>query len=102
MSVIRVWKFAFTLIFLPGLSSIGSEVRAQAFRSPLPTDCSAYIAATKTVNGKTIGPNKCEILREKQVKNVHGVPCHRIEIAVGGCLEGFTVKTGPARHPELM
>jgi len=102
MAVSRVWEFAFILILLPGFSSIGREVRAQAFSSPLPTDCSAYIAATKTVNGKTIGPNKCEILREKQVKNVHGVPYRRIEMAVGGCLEGFTVKTGPVRHPELM
>ena len=102
MAVSRVWEFAFILILLPGFSSIGREVRAQAFSSPLPTDCSAYIAATKTVNGKTIGPNKCEILREKQVKNFHGVPYRRIEMAVGGCLEGFTVKTGPVRHPELM
>ena len=102
MSLIPVRQFAFLLILLSGLSSISREVRAQAINFPPATDCSSYIAETKTVNGRTIGPNKCEIWREWQVENVHGVPYRRIEMAVGGCVEGFTAKTGPARHPELM
>jgi hypothetical protein len=65
-------------------------------------DCSAAIGGTRTVNGRTIGPNKCEILQESQVKNAAGAPFRRLDIAVSGCIEGYTPKVGPPRHPEIM
>ncbi len=61
-------------------------------------DCSSSIGPMKTVNGQAVGPKKCMILSDESIKNVSGIPYHRIEIGVTGTIEGYTPTDPNSRY----
>ncbi len=75
------------------------ELQAQ---NPDSADCGFSIGPTRQLNGKTIGPNTCTIVGEDSIQNASGAPYQRIEVMIGGCIDGYTAKTGPEPYPELM
>ena len=57
--------------------------------------CNEYLPPKKQVGGTSIGPDECRILSEEIVFNIKGQRFLRLELRIGGTVEGWSVKQGP-------
>lgn len=63
--------------------------------APLPMDCSAHIGSTRILQGRTIGPETCNIIEEPELINSSGAPYRLLRIEISGSIEGYTVQERP-------
>jgi hypothetical protein len=56
-------------------------------------DCRSMIGPLESVKGRTVGPDECW-MSEATVRNADDVIFRRLEIGVGGTIDGYTVKQG--------
>ena len=87
-------KSLLSLLF-GGWCALATGVSVLAAAMPLDMDCSAYIGPTRTVRGKTVGPQTCNIIEEPELQSASGVPYRRLQIGISGSIEGYTVKERP-------
>lgn len=85
----------FLILFVVAILAAGLDQTAWA-----QSDCSALVPPTRTVQGKKIGVTTCLVSEEREIRNASDVPYQRIDVTLGGTLEGYTAKTGPEPYPE--
>src|SRR5262245_37302395 len=78
-------------------SPAGAQPRSTAPEKPSApaVSCDELLPARKQAGGKSIGPDECRIVSEEVVFNLKGQRFRRLELRIGGMVEGFAVKQGP-------
>ena len=88
------WK-SLSQLLLGGCCVLATGVFGVAASAPLDMDCSVYIGPTRTLQGRTVGPQTCNIIEEPELTSASGAPYRRLQIGVSGSIEGYTVKERP-------
>jgi hypothetical protein len=99
MSSITCRGFILSFVIVGGVCALAPST-ISAEQSANAGDCSPMIAATRVVNGKTVGPTACTVYSQTATQNASGHAFQRIEIGISGTIEGYTAKTGPEPYPE--
>ena len=81
-TVLAVIVAALMLVVLPLHAQSGGTV-----------DCRSMIGPLESVQGRSVGPDEC-FMSEATVRNAEGAIFQRLEIGVGGTIDGYTVKQG--------
>jgi len=70
----------FIVVSITGMTRLGAQT----------TDCSSYIDPGPD---QTLGPKTC-VMDERPISNIDGVPYRRVEMGIGGTVEGYTMTDG--------
>ncbi len=82
-------KMVLTVVIATALL-VGLPLNAQGGGT---VDCRSMIGSLENVQGRSVGPDECW-MSEATVRNVDGHIFQRLEIGVGGSIDGYTVKQG--------
>ncbi len=85
----------FLVILWLGVFLIFSFLSLQAGADELPLSCDSLMVPKKSVNGKMVGQEKCQITSDKEIRNIKGQAYRRLEIGISGTVEGFAVNKKP-------
>ena len=82
-------------LLLGGCCVLATGVSGLAAAAPLDMNCSAYIGPTRTLKGRIIGPQTCDVIEEPELRSASGVLYRRLQVRISGSIEGYTVKERP-------
>ena len=57
--------------------------------------CDEFLPPKKQAGARSVGPEECRIVSEEIVFNLKGQRFLRLELRIGGTVEGWSVKQGP-------
>jgi len=91
-NIAAVSFFAGLLIFV---SAQAQERQKPTSKVEAASSCKEFAPPPKQAAGKNIGVEECRIVSEEVVFNIKGQRVQRLELRIGGTLEGWAAKEGP-------